>query len=136
LNLLGGREPENYGRTTLAEIDEALVGLGKELGAEVTCRQTNREGELVEWIQEAAGRFGGILLNPGAYTHTSIAVRDALAAVGLPAVEVHLSNPWAREGFRHVSHLEGIVRGRVAGFGKQSYLLALRGLVALVKEGR
>jgi 3-dehydroquinate dehydratase-2 len=136
LNLLGGREPEIYGRATLAEIDAALAALGKELGAEVTSRQTNREGQLVEWIHEAAGRFAGIVLNPGAYTHTSVAVRDALAAVPLPAVEVHLSNPWGREGFRQVSHLEGVVRGRVAGFGKESYLLALRGLVALVKDGR
>ena len=136
LNLLGTREPEIYGRATLAEIDGALATLGKQVGAEVTCRQTNREGQLVEWIQEAAGRFEGLLLNPGAYTHTSLAVRDAVAALSLPTVEVHLSNPWNREGFRHVSHLEGVVSGRVAGFGKESYLLALQGLVTLVKVGR
>lgn len=118
------------------EIDAALASLATDLGVEVTCRQSNREGELVDWIQEAAGRYDGLLLNPGAYTHTSLAIRDALTATSLPAVEVHLSNPWAREGFRHVSHLEGIVRGRVAGFGMESYLLALRGLAGLVKAGR
>jgi 3-dehydroquinate dehydratase-2 len=120
----------------LAEIDGALAALSRDVGAEVTCRQTNREGELVDWIQEATGRYDGLLLNPGAYTHTSIAVRDALAAASLPTVEVHLSNPWGREGFRHVSYLEGVVRGRVAGFGMESYLLALRGLVGLIKGGR
>lgn len=136
LNLLGRREPELYGRTTLAEIDAALVALAGELGAKVTARHSNREGELIEWVHGAVGDFDGLLLNPGAYTHTSIALRDALAATRLPAVEVHLSNPWAREGFRHVSYLEGVVKGRVAGFGMSSYLLGLRGLVGLLKESR
>jgi 3-dehydroquinate dehydratase-2 len=106
------------------------------MNAEVESRQTDREGEMVEWVHAAVGRFDGILVNPGAYTHTSIALRDALAGTSIPAVEVHLSNPWAREGFRHTSHLEGVVRGRVAGFGADSYLLALRGLVSLLAGRR
>jgi 3-dehydroquinate dehydratase-2 len=136
LNLLGTREPAVYGRDTLASIDRGLLELGSELGLRVTSRQSNREGELVEWIQKMPGEFAGLLINPGAYTHTSVAVRDAISATALPAVEVHLSNPWTREGFRHESLLEGVVRGRVAGFGKESYLLALRGLAVLLQVGR
>lgn len=117
-------------------IDRDLAKLARDLGAAVESRQTNREGELVEWIQSAAPAFDGFLVNPGAYTHTSIALRDALAAAGLPAVEVHLSNPWAREGFRHTTYLEGVVAGRVAGFGKESYLLALRGLLGILGKSR
>jgi 3-dehydroquinate dehydratase-2 len=136
LNLLGAREPEIYGHDTLEAIDRELAKLGRDLGAAVESRQTNREGELVEWIQSAPSGFDGVLVNPGAYTHTSIAVRDAVAAAGLPAVEVHLSNPWAREGFRHTTYLEGVVAGRVAGFGKESYLLALRGLLGILEKSR
>lgn len=136
LNLLGKREPEIYGIETLDRIDAQLRDLAAELGCEVEARQTNREDEIVSWIQASPGAFDGILLNPGAYTHTSIAVRDALVAAAVPAVEVHLSNPSAREGFRAVSHVEGVVRARIAGFGKNSYLLALRGLLALPRDSR
>lgn len=136
LNLLGLREPEIYGRETLDAINADLSLLAAELGAAATARQSNREGELVDWIGAARGAFDGLLINPGAYTHTSLALRDAILASGVPAVEVHLSNPWAREGFRYVSYLEGVVRGRVAGFGKAGYLLALRGLVGLLQASR
>lgn len=136
LNRLGVREPAIYGRDSLDVINDELARLASDLGATATARQSNREGELVEWVQSAANSFDGLLINPGAYTHTSIALRDALAASGIPAVEVHLSNPWSREGFRYVSYLEGVVRGRVAGFGKAGYLLALRGLVGLLQESR
>lgn len=136
MNLLGVREPEFYGRDTLDTINAEISRLASELGAAATARQSNREGELVDWIQSARGAFDGIIVNPGAYTHTSLALRDAILASGVPAVEVHLSNPWAREGFRYVSYLEGVVRGRVAGFGKAGYLLALRGLVGLLQASR
>jgi len=136
LNLLGLREPEIYGSDTLESINAEISRLAKELGASATARQSNREGELVDWIQSAKSSFDGVLINPGAYTHTSLALRDALLASGIPAVEVHISNPWAREGFRYVSYLEGVVRGRVAGFGKAGYLLALRGLVGLLQASR
>jgi len=131
LNLLGQREPGVYGRATLADIDAALAALGAELGARVTCLQSNHEGALVDAIQACQGDgTRGLVLNPGAYTHTSIAMRDALLAVALPAVEVHLSNVHAREAFRHHSTIADIVVGRVMGFGPDSYLLGLRGLVA------
>jgi len=111
-----------------------LAGLAAQLGVDVASRQTNHEGQLIEWVHDVPGKFDAVLINPGAYTHTSIALRDAIAAAGVPAVEVHLSNPSAREGFRHVSHLEGVSRASVAGFGKESYLLALRGIVTLLAE--
>jgi len=133
LNLLGRREPEIYGRTTLAEIEEELRRLGRELGVEIESRQSNHDGDLVDWVQEAEGEFAGILLNPAAYTHTSVALRDAIAGVGVPVVEVHLSNPAAREEFRHVSYVAPVVIGTVAGFGKESYLLGLRALVGYLK---
>jgi 3-dehydroquinate dehydratase-2 len=135
LNLLGRREPGVYGRTTLAEIDAALQRLGRELGLEVECVQRNGEGEIVEAIQQAEGRHRGIVINPAGYTHTSVAIRDALAALaelGVPAVEVHLSQPAAREPFRHVSLVAPVCRGSISGFGPQGYLLALRGLAALL----
>jgi 3-dehydroquinate dehydratase-2 len=135
LNLLGRREPGVYGRATLAEIDASLAALGRRLGLEVECAQFNGEGEIVTAIQGAEGRCAGIVINPGAYTHTSVAVRDALAAVaelGVPAVEVHLSQPAAREPFRHVSLVAAVCRGTVAGFGARGYLLALRGLAGLL----
>lgn len=134
LNLLGRREPEVYGRATLAEIDARLAALADELGvAVVSATQHNGEGELVEAVQATlGGAVDGILINPAAYTHTSVALRDALSAVALPTVEVHLSNPHAREPFRHHSTIADIVAGRVMGFGADSYLLGLRGLVALL----
>jgi 3-dehydroquinate dehydratase-2 len=130
LQLLGTREPEVYGRATLAEIHARLEARGRELGAQVDARQTNHEGTLVDWIGEArAAGFAGIVLNPGAYTHTSIAIHDALKAVALPCVEVHLSNPDAREPFRRRSRIARACIGRVAGFGAASYELALDGLM-------
>lgn len=131
LNLLGRRETGLYGTTTLADIDAAVIRLGAELGVEVHCEQHNGEGDLVTAVQAAAGDgSAGLVINPGAYTHTSIAIRDALLAVGLPAVEVHLTNVYAREPFRHRSTIADVVVARVMGFGPQGYELALRGLVA------
>jgi len=129
LNLLGQREPETYGSCTLAEIDASLNELALELGASVDCRQSNHEGGLVEAIHSALGSSDGILINPAAYTHTSVALRDALAAVALPAVEVHMSNVYARESFRHRSFLAPICVGTLCGFGARSYLLGLRALI-------
>lgn len=130
LNLLGQREPDQYGRDTLAEVDRGLSELGRELGVEVVAYQSNVEGALVDRVQSLAPEVHGFLVNAGAYTHTSIALRDALTGVGRPFVEVHLSNVHAREPFRHHSYLADRAVGVVAGFGKTSYLLALRGLVA------
>jgi 3-dehydroquinate dehydratase-2 len=130
LQLLGTREPDVYGRATLAEIHGRLEARARSLGVELQARQTNHEGVIVDWIGEAPGApFAGLLLNPGAYTHTSIAIYDALRAVGLPCVEVHLSNPDAREPFRRRSYIARACIGRVAGFGADSYELALEGLV-------
>jgi 3-dehydroquinate dehydratase-2 len=135
LQLLGTREPAVYGRATLAEIHARLVGRAHELGAEVDARQTNHEGTLVDWVGEARTHgFAGLLLNPGAYTHTSIALYDALKAVALPCVEVHLSNPDAREPFRRRSRVAPACVGRVAGFGADSYELALEALVRLLSR--
>ncbi len=125
LNLLGHREPEVYGRLTLAEITQALERRAAELGGEIECRQSNLEGQLVGWIQEAKGRFDVILLNAAAYTHTSVALRDAVAAVGVPTIEIHLSNVHAREEFRHKSMIAAVCVGVIAGFGVTSYLLGI-----------
>jgi 3-dehydroquinate dehydratase-2 len=130
LNLLGQREPGMYGSDTLAELDRAVSKLGGELGVEIRSFQANIEGELVEHVHAVAPEVHGFLVNAGAYTHTSIALRDALVGVARPFVEVHLSNVYAREPFRHRSYLADRAVGVVAGFGKTSYLLALRGLVA------
>lgn len=133
LQLLGTREPEVYGRATLAEIHARLQARARELGVELEARQTNHEGAMLDWIGEArAEGFAGLLLNPGAYTHTSIALYDALRAVALPCVEVHLSNPDAREPFRRRSRVARACVGRVAGFGPGSYELALDGLVRVL----
>jgi 3-dehydroquinate dehydratase II len=129
LNLLGQREPEVYGAVTLPEIDSELARLAGELSAEVECFQSNSEGALVDYVQSVRGRAQGLLVNAGAYTHTSIAIRDALVAVDLPFVEVHLSNVFAREAFRHDSYLADRAVGVVSGFGSDSYLLGLRALV-------
>ncbi len=129
LNLLGRREPEIYGRTTLAEIETAVRRLAAERGVEVEFRQSNREGELVDWIQEAQGRFDAVVLNAGAYTHTSIALRDAIAATGIPTVEIHLSNVHAREEFRRNSVIAPVCRGVICGFGARSYLLGLEAAI-------
>ncbi len=136
LNLLGTREPGVYGACTLVEIDEDLRALAAELGVEVESHQANGEGDLVDRIQASAGRFEGILINPAAYTHTSVALRDALLAVGLPFVEVHLSNVHRREPFRRRSLLADVAVGTVAGFGPESYELGLRGLVGHLASRR
>ena len=135
LNLLGSREPEHYGHETLSAIDARLHALAAEQDAAVECFQSNAEHALVERIQQArTAGFDGIVINPAAFTHTSVAIRDALAAVGLPFVEVHLSNPDAREPFRHTSLVADLAAGRVAGFGGDSYLLALSGLIAVLQR--
>lgn len=137
LQLLGTREPAIYGNVTLAEIHARLVTRGRALGADVDARQTNHEGTIVDWIGDApkAG-VTGLVMNPGAYTHTSIAIYDALRSVGLPCVEVHLSNPDAREAFRKRSRIAPACTGRVAGFGADSYELALEGLVRALVAAR
>lgn len=133
LNLLGTREPGVYGTATLAEIDRRLRESAAELGVEIETLQSNHEGEIVDAIQRAPGRCAAIVINPGAYTHYSIAIRDALAAVGLPAVEVHLSNVAAREDFRRRSVIAPVCRGTIAGFGVQSYLLGLAAAARLAR---
>jgi len=125
LNLLGEREPDIYGGATLADIDDALQRRAETVGLRVRCRQSNGEGEIVSWIQDARASADGIVLNPAGYTHTSVAIRDALLACRVPTIEVHLSDPVSREDFRHRTVLAGAVRGRIAGFGTMSYLLAL-----------
>jgi len=125
LNLLGQREPEVYGRTTLTDIETKVRERGKKLGAEIEFRQSNLEGELVAWIQEAKGKFDVIVLNAAAYTHTSIALRDAISAVGVPTIEIHLSNVHAREEFRHKSLIAPVCWGQIVGFGAESYVLAV-----------
>lgn len=125
LNLLGQREPEVYGRTTLADIEAKVRERAKKLKVTVGFRQTNLEGELVAWVQQAKGEFDVIVLNAAAYTHTSVALRDAISAVGVPTIEIHLSNIHAREEFRHRSLIAAVCRGQISGFGADSYLLAL-----------
>jgi 3-dehydroquinate dehydratase II len=128
LNLLGTREQSIYGSQSLDSIDSAVIKLAQDLAVEVDIRQSNSEGELVSWIQESGTGYQGLIINPAAYTHTSIAIRDAIAAVGLPTVEVHLSNIHQRESFRHHSHVAGVALGQISGLGSTGYLLALRGL--------
>ena len=125
LNLLGQREPEIYGRPTLADIETKVRDRAAELKIMVEFRQSNLEGELVDWIQEAKGKFDVIVLNAAAYTHTSIALRDAISAVGIPTIEIHLSNVHAREKFRQKSLIAPVCTGQICGFGAKSYLLAL-----------
>jgi len=130
LNALGTREPDIYGPATLDEIDAHLRSLGAELKVEVECLQSNHEGVLIDALYQARGRSDGVLLNPGGLTHSSVALRDAVLGAGVPVVEVHVSNPLARERFRHRSLLSGAALGVVEGFGSDSYLLALRGEAA------
>jgi len=129
LNLLGEREPEVYGGVTQQSIDETLQEIAEGENVSMKVLQSNSEGALVDAIQEARGKFDGILLNPAAYTHTSVALRDAIAAVGLPVVEVHLSNIYRREEFRHHSYIAPVAVGQVSGFGAYSYVLGLYGLL-------
>jgi len=128
LNMLGVREPATYGSQTLDDIVAMCVAEGQALGLEVEARQSNHEGELVTWIQQALGTFGGIVINPGAYSHTSVAIHDALRAVGLPVVEVHLSNIYTRESFRHHSYVSPVATGVICGLGATGYRLALAAL--------
>jgi 3-dehydroquinate dehydratase II len=130
LNLLGTREPEVYGTMTLEDVDERIRARAKELGVEIESAQSNGEGELIDLIQGAPGTVDAIVINPGGYSHTSVAIRDAIAGVGLPTIEVHLSNPSAREDFRKVDIVAGACRGVVAGFGWRSYVMALEALTA------
>lgn len=129
LNLLGIREPEVYGSLTLPILDEIIRAACKEAGAQVDIRQSNSEGELVTWIQAARERFDALIINAGAYTHTSIAIRDAIAAVSIPTVDVHLSNIHRRESFRHRSYIAQVAIGQVSGFGAQSYVLGIHAAV-------
>ncbi|WP_430686114.1 type II 3-dehydroquinate dehydratase [Leptolyngbya sp. AN02str] len=129
LNLLGKREPGTYGLSTLAEINQSLEKLAVHLSCELSTFQSNHEGELIDRIHAAMDKHHGILINPGAYTHTSVAIRDAIAAVSLPTVEVHLSNIHKRESFRHHSYIAPVAIGQISGFGPNSYLLGLRALV-------
>ena len=129
LNLLGHREPSVYGKMTLADIEARVRGRANSLGASVDFRQSNSEGELVNWIQEAKGQFDVIVINAAGYTHTSVALRDAISAIGVPAIEIHLSNIHAREEFRHRSLIAPVCRGQIAGFGAFSYVLGLEAAV-------
>jgi 3-dehydroquinate dehydratase-2 len=132
LNLLGTREPEVYGRTTLADIDRQLADLGRELRINVASFQSNSEGAIVDRIQQARGGADVLIINPAAYTHTSVAIRDAIAAIAVPTIEIHLSNVHRREPFRHHSTIADIAEGRIMGFGADGYLLALRAAARMI----
>jgi 3-dehydroquinate dehydratase-2 len=134
LNLLGQREPKVYGRTTLSEIEAKVRERAAKLGAEIEFRQSNVEGELVAWIQQAKGKVDVIVLNAAAYTHTSIALRDAIVAVSLPTIEIHLSNIHAREEFRHRSLLAAVCCGQISGFGAYTYILGLEAAVNVIAQ--
>ena len=134
LNLLGTREPGIYGGKTLDDIKRECLAAGKRLGLDVDFRQTNIEGVLVDWVQEAGEKAGGIVLNPGGYTHTSVALHDAIRAIGKPVIEVHLSNIFAREPFRHHSYVSPVAAGLVCGLGPAGYVLALEALKPLVAK--
>jgi 3-dehydroquinate dehydratase II len=134
LNLLGTREPGIYGSLSMAEINLRLEELAAELGVELRCAQSNHEGILIDALHEARTWAAGIVLNPGGYTHTSVALRDAIAAIGVPVIEVHLSNVHAREDFRHHSYVSPVCLGTISGLGWRSYALALRALVERVNE--
>ncbi|MGH7906868.1 MAG: type II 3-dehydroquinate dehydratase [Candidatus Binataceae bacterium] len=136
LNLLGEREPEIYGRTTLAELDRELIELGREFEMRVETFQSNSEGAIVERIHQARGLIDVLLINPGSYTHTSVAIRDAILAIKVPTVEIHMSNVYRREPMRHHSTISDIVSGRIMGFGAESYTLALRSARGIVKAAR
>jgi 3-dehydroquinate dehydratase-2 len=129
LNLLGSREPDVYGSTTLDDIAGELADLGSDLGATVEFRQSNQEGQLIDWLHDARDSFDGVVINPGGLTHTSVSLRDGIAGAGLPTIEVHISNTPARESFRHQSVTAAVCIGSVIGFGKNSYALGLRALI-------
>jgi len=135
LNLLGEREPDIYGRESLVDIENSVRAKAREQGRDIVFRQTNREGELVDWIQEARGAASAVILNAGGYSHTSIALLDACRALAVPLVEVHLSNPFAREPYRRHSYVSEAAKGLICGFGASGYLLALDALGDIVKAG-
>jgi 3-dehydroquinate dehydratase-2 len=132
LNLLGKRQPEIYGSGSLQDLESAIVTLAQELGVAVDCRQSSHEGQLVDWLHEAREAAGAVIINAGAYSHTSIALRDAVLALAVPVIEVHLSNIYARDEFRRHSYLSDVAHGTIVGFGVQSYLLALRAAQVLI----
>ena len=134
LNMLGTREPEKYGSTTLKNIETNVIKRGEELGAQVDTWQSNHEGDIVDKIQAAKGVYDGILINAGGYTHTSVVIRDAIASVQIPTVEIHMTNIHAREEFRHTSLISGVCIAQVVGFKELSYTLALEGLVNYLKN--
>jgi 3-dehydroquinate dehydratase-2 len=136
LNLLGTREPEVYGRATLKEIEKATAARAKQHGLKILFRQSNHEGELVDWIHEARTKGSGVIINPGAYSHTSIALLDALKAIDKPVIEVHLSNPHRRESFRHHSYVSEVAKGVICGLGNTGYLLAVEAMAELVGAGK
>jgi len=136
LNLLGSRENDVYGSVTLEAINRELELLATAEGVRLAIHQSNAEGELVDWIQKAAGTFDALVINPGAFTHTSIALRDAIAGVGIPTIEVHLSNIYRREAFRQHSYIAGVAVGQISGFGSDSYVLGLRAAMAHVKRAQ
>lgn len=131
LNLLGAREPEIYGKHTLVDVERSVRDKAKAIGAEIDFRQSNSESEIVDWIQSARGHFTVIVLNAAAYTHTSVAIRDAIAGSGVPTIEIHLSNTSTREPFRHHSYLSAVCKGVISGFGVSGYLLALDAAVSV-----
>lgn len=134
LNLLGDRETNFYGSKTLKELDFLLKKRGKDLGGEVDCFQSNNEAEIIEKIHSAKKKYEGLIINPAAYTHTSVAIRDAIAAIGIPTVEVHLSNIYQRETFRHHSYVSSVAVGQICGFGADSYLLGLEAVVKIIAK--
>ena len=134
LNMLGKRETGVYGSATLDEINNAVRLLAKELDADVSFFQSNSEGKLIDMIHEAAGAYDAIIINPGGYTHSSVAIRDAVAAVNIPTVEIHMSNIYSREEFRHHSYISQVAAGQISGFGVNSYLLGLRAAVEIVRN--
>lgn len=133
LNLLGKREPEIYGKITIEEINKKLKQVAKAKRAQVDIFQSNHEGEIVDKIGKSKNKYGSLLINPAAYTHTSVAIRDAILATGIPAVEVHLSNIYSREDFRHISLIASVVKGQISGFGIDSYLYGLEAAIKLAK---
>lgn len=132
LNMLGTREPEKYGNTSLSDIEKSVISRGNELGITVDVWQSNHEGDIVDKIQSAKGVYNGILINAGGYTHTSVVIRDAIASVNIPTVEIHMTNIHAREEFRHTSLISGVCVAQVVGFKEQSYILALEGLAKIL----
>jgi len=134
MNMLGIREPEKYGTTTLKDLEKDLYSFSFELGVDIETFQSNMEGEIVEKIQSALNTFDGIVINPAAYTHTSVAIRDAISAVNIPTVEIHMTNIYAREDFRHTSLIAPVCLAQISGFGLESYKLGLKGLVEYLKD--